>query len=291
MSYFFDGVDDYMETTAGGHTSFQPEASHTQMAWIKWHPDMETSWPATAQVFGANAFEETAGLSIALSGLDNRLSVVSRIGSSTIGTSLPISAISFDEWHCVFHYYEQNVSNYRRYRTYNSAATLTSSVTDGTAQSGTVNYEGGQHPARFGRAGPTSLAYKGHIAHCAVWHRRLSFTEMLQLASGANPRDYPTDLGEYWPLTGNNHLKGIIAGQHLTNFGAALSSDNPPVDYVDKDYLIFRRTPSTGEPFDPNVDIPVATVPSTELSYIDENLPQGEYDWQIFARKIETEVE
>ena len=52
-------------------------------------------------------------------------------------------------------------------------------------------------------------------------------------------------------------------------------------------YLIFRRTPSTGEPFDPEVDTPIATVPNNQLTYDDEGLAQGEYDWQVFARKVE----
>jgi len=52
-------------------------------------------------------------------------------------------------------------------------------------------------------------------------------------------------------------------------------------------YLIFRRTPSTGEPFDPEVDTPIATVPSNQLTYDDEGLAEGEYEWQVFARKVD----
>ena len=52
-------------------------------------------------------------------------------------------------------------------------------------------------------------------------------------------------------------------------------------------YLIFRRTPSTGEPFDPEVDIPIATVPPEQLTYDDEGLAEAEYDWQVIARKVE----
>jgi len=52
-------------------------------------------------------------------------------------------------------------------------------------------------------------------------------------------------------------------------------------------YLIFRRTPPTGEPFDPEVDTPIATVPSNQLTYDDEGLAEGEYDWQVFARKVD----
>lgn len=52
-------------------------------------------------------------------------------------------------------------------------------------------------------------------------------------------------------------------------------------------YLIFRRTPPTGEPFDPEVDTPIATVPSNQLTYDDEGLAEAEYEWQVFARKVE----
>ena len=52
-------------------------------------------------------------------------------------------------------------------------------------------------------------------------------------------------------------------------------------------YLIFRRTPSTGEPFDPEVDTPVAEVPPEQLTYDDEGLAEAEYDWQVFARKVD----
>ena len=52
-------------------------------------------------------------------------------------------------------------------------------------------------------------------------------------------------------------------------------------------YLIFRRTPSTGEPFTPGVDTPVAILPSDQLTYNDTDLTIGTYDWQVFARKAE----
>ena len=52
-------------------------------------------------------------------------------------------------------------------------------------------------------------------------------------------------------------------------------------------YLIFRRTPPTGEPFDPEVDVPIAIVPPEQLTYDDEGLAEGEYEWQVFARKVE----
>jgi hypothetical protein len=50
------------------------------------------------------------------------------------------------------------------------------------------------------------------------------------------------------------------------------------------DYSVFRRTPSTGVPFDPTVDTPVAsavallTYPATGLT------PATEYEWQVFGR-------
>ena len=57
---------------------------------------------------------------------------------------------------------------------------------------------------------------------------------------------------------------------------------------VDGDaYLIFRRTPATGQPFDPEVDTPVAEVPSNQLTYDDENLGDADYEYQVIAMKVE----
>lgn len=49
---------------------------------------------------------------------------------------------------------------------------------------------------------------------------------------------------------------------------------------TDPQYLIFRRSPQTGEPFDPEVDTPIAT--TTNLTYPDTP-GEGEYDYQVFA--------
>lgn len=50
------------------------------------------------------------------------------------------------------------------------------------------------------------------------------------------------------------------------------------------DYSVFRRTPATGEPFNPFVDIPVASG-ITATSYEDTGLDPGtEYEWQVFGR-------
>jgi hypothetical protein len=47
-------------------------------------------------------------------------------------------------------------------------------------------------------------------------------------------------------------------------------------------YSIFRRTPQTGLPFNPNVDTPIATG-VTALLYDDVGLAVGNYDWQVFG--------
>lgn len=71
------------------------------------------------------------------------------------------------------------------------------------------------------------------------------------------------------------------AGQDATiNWGAAV--ETPLVDYE-----VFRRSPATGERFDPEADTPVATG-ITDTQYVDSGLDAGDYDWQIFAR-IESE--
>lgn len=68
----------------------------------------------------------------------------------------------------------------------------------------------------------------------------------------------------------------------VTGADAALSwLVSPTGDVVD--YSIFRRTPSTGAPFDPTVDTPVATG-VTATSYADNGLAAGTYDWQVFGR-------
>ena len=48
-------------------------------------------------------------------------------------------------------------------------------------------------------------------------------------------------------------------------------------------YHIFRRSPQTGQPFDPEVDTPVAVVNHPTTAYEDKDLPAGEYDTQVFA--------
>jgi len=47
------------------------------------------------------------------------------------------------------------------------------------------------------------------------------------------------------------------------------------------EYAVFRRTPQTGSPFDPESDTPIATTGST--TYTDEDVPEGEYDYQVFG--------
>jgi hypothetical protein len=49
------------------------------------------------------------------------------------------------------------------------------------------------------------------------------------------------------------------------------------------DYQVFRRTPQTGDPFDPETDTPVATG-ITDLFYDDVGLDPGDWEWQVFGR-------
>jgi hypothetical protein len=69
---------------------------------------------------------------------------------------------------------------------------------------------------------------------------------------------------------------------NIVSTTAQLSWDASPTPGV-VDYLVFRRTPQTGQPFDPKVDTPVATG-ITVTSYDDESLDTGNYDWQVFGR-------
>jgi hypothetical protein len=63
-----------------------------------------------------------------------------------------------------------------------------------------------------------------------------------------------------------------------------LSWDASPFD--PDDYVIFRRSPPTDAAFDPETDTPVAIVPSNQTTYDDENLPPGEHEYQVYARKL-----
>jgi hypothetical protein len=60
-----------------------------------------------------------------------------------------------------------------------------------------------------------------------------------------------------------------------------LSWDPSPGDIID--YQVFRRTPQTGEPFNPTVDTPVATG-ITATSWTDESVESGDYDYQVYGR-------
>ena len=46
-------------------------------------------------------------------------------------------------------------------------------------------------------------------------------------------------------------------------------------------YRVFRRSPQTGLPFDPNIDLQVGA--TDQLVYIDSGLLNGTYDWQVYA--------
>ncbi len=95
--------------------------------------------------------------------------------------------------------------------------------------------------------------------------------------------------------SGDRHFDGRVAGvailpgadlsleEHDAIFDAAFEE---PEELGDA-YLIFRRTPPTGEPFDPEVDTPIATVPSNQLTYDDEGIGEAEYEYQVFARKVD----
>ena len=49
------------------------------------------------------------------------------------------------------------------------------------------------------------------------------------------------------------------------------------------EYWVFRRSPPTGESFDPEVDTPVATIEHPTTVYDDTGLSEGEHEWQVFA--------
>jgi hypothetical protein len=66
----------------------------------------------------------------------------------------------------------------------------------------------------------------------------------------------------------------------VTGSTASLTWDASPSS--PDDYVVFRRTPQTGDPFDPQVDTPVGS--TSDLFFDDEDLPEGDYDWQVFGR-------
>jgi hypothetical protein len=66
----------------------------------------------------------------------------------------------------------------------------------------------------------------------------------------------------------------------VTGSTASLTWDASPS--VPDDYVIFRRTPQTGAPFDPEVDTPIGS--TAALFFDDEDLSEGDYDWQVFGR-------
>lgn len=49
------------------------------------------------------------------------------------------------------------------------------------------------------------------------------------------------------------------------------------------DYIVFRRTPTTGDPFDPYSETPIATG-ITDTDYDDAGLAADTYEWQVFGR-------
>jgi Putative Ig domain/Concanavalin A-like lectin/glucanases superfamily len=64
---------------------------------------------------------------------------------------------------------------------------------------------------------------------------------------------------------------------------AVLTWAGSPTPYV-ADYSIFRRSPSTGAVFNP-AGSPIASG-ITSLTYADNDLPTGSYDWQVFGRVV-----
>jgi hypothetical protein len=45
---------------------------------------------------------------------------------------------------------------------------------------------------------------------------------------------------------------------------------------------IFRRSGTSETPFDPEVDTRLARVPVAQLTYVDEDVPDGDYAYQVF---------
>lgn len=62
---------------------------------------------------------------------------------------------------------------------------------------------------------------------------------------------------------------------------ASLTWGASPTPDVDT-YSVFRRSPPTGDPFDPDVDTPIATLVAA-LTYDDVDLEVGSYEWQVFG--------
>ncbi|HEU4864643.1 MAG TPA: hypothetical protein VFT76_00220 [Actinomycetota bacterium] len=77
---------------------------------------------------------------------------------------------------------------------------------------------------------------------------------------------------------------GDPPGLTVTIVGSTAQLDwNPSPSPGVVDYSVFRRSPSTGAPFDPTTATPIATG-ITATAYNDTNLPVGSYDWQVFGR-------
>ena len=86
----------------------------------------------------------------------------------------------------------------------------------------------------------------------------------------------PSD--ESW-TSGSVLVTGEVTAEPAT---AELRWDASPTAGVE-DYSVFRRSPPTGEPFDPETDTPIADGIVT-TAYDDEGLTDGDYEWQIYGR-------
>lgn len=147
-----------------------------------------------------------------------------------------------------------------------------------TGDAGLQGFENGIIVGALNITAEMSQFFEGDIAEFLFYDRELTSQEIT---------DTESYLTSKWLESSGSWTAGselISAQVSSTGSTAQLDWDASPTANV-QDYSIFRRTPPTGAAFDPETDTPIAAEVAT-TAYDDEDLAQGEYEWQVIGRVV-----